>query len=213
MISAEESYGSEPKSRFTHGAVYHALFDGPLAESRRVVAELIPQGSRVLDIACGTGELCFELCSRRNCRVVGVDLSPRMIDYAQRRNQYDNVTLILGDGTSLSQMEAKSFDFATILFLLHEIPREEQIKVVAEAVRLARHVVLVDSRCPLPRNAHGIALRVVEAIGGPDHYNQFAGYLKAGGMDGILSQLQLPAAIVHRSVFWHNCREIVILAE
>ncbi|MBU1919800.1 hypothetical protein KKG66_03070, partial [bacterium] len=65
-------------SRFSHGAVYHALFDRPLAEARRRVVDLIPTGSTVIDIASGTGELCFDLAALKDCRVVGIDLSLRM---------------------------------------------------------------------------------------------------------------------------------------
>ena len=104
------------KSRFLHGVLYHALFDRPLAETRKLVAGLVPEGSSVLDIACGTGELCFELAMRKNCRVVGVDLSRRMIEYAQKRNQFDTVHFVHGDGTGLADFEANTLDFATISF-------------------------------------------------------------------------------------------------
>jgi hypothetical protein len=56
-----EDVGVVPKdkSRFSDGWIYHRLFDPPLAETRRVVLGLIQPGSSVLDIACGTGEMCF----------------------------------------------------------------------------------------------------------------------------------------------------------
>ena len=42
---------------------------------------LVPKGARVLDLGCGTGELLAELEPSYG---VGVDLSPAMIDQAQR---------------------------------------------------------------------------------------------------------------------------------
>ena len=138
MMESRPHRIAEDKSRFTHGAVYHALFDRPLAEARRFVVDLVPEGSAVLDIACGTGELCFELAARKHCRVVGVDLSRRMIAFAQKRNRPDTVRFVHGDGTDLADLELGAFDYATVLFLLHEVPRETQVEVLNEALRVAR---------------------------------------------------------------------------
>jgi methionine biosynthesis protein MetW len=41
-----------------------------------VVAALVPEGSRVLDLACGEGELLAELARSRGCRVQGVERDP-----------------------------------------------------------------------------------------------------------------------------------------
>ena len=202
---------TEDASRFTHGAIYHALYDRPLAEARRLVVDLVPEGATVLDIACGTGELCFELGERKNCRVVGVDFSRRMIEFAQKRNRQDRVRFVHGDGTDLSGIEPGAFDYATVLFLLHEVPRQIQVEVLNEASRIARKVIVVDSHVPLPRNLHGIALRLVEASGGPEHYRPFAEYLAAGGIGSILADSRVGAPVSQRSVFWHGCREIVVL--
>lgn len=47
------------KSLYYYGAIYHRLFDPQLSEARQIVVDLIPEGSSVLDIACGTGLLCL----------------------------------------------------------------------------------------------------------------------------------------------------------
>ena len=41
-------------------------------------------GARILDAGCGTGALAFEL-AKRGADVVGVDISPQLIDIAQKR--------------------------------------------------------------------------------------------------------------------------------
>jgi SAM-dependent methyltransferase len=204
-------FETENKSRFTHGIIYHMLYDRPLSEARRVVIKLISEGSFVLDIASGTGELCFGLAAKKQCRVVGIDLSRRMIEFAKKRNRYDNVRFVHGDASSLTDFEPSTFDYATILFTMHELPRQKQIAVLKEALRVALSVIVVDSQVPLPRNLHGIALRLVEASGGPDHYRPFARYLAAGGISGILADSGVKASIAQRSIFWHGCREIVVL--
>jgi len=51
----------QDKSLFYYGALYHRVIDGKLKEARRGVVQVVPEGTSVLDIGCGTGELCFEL--------------------------------------------------------------------------------------------------------------------------------------------------------
>jgi SAM-dependent methyltransferase len=211
MINHKHKDHTAAKGRFMHGSIYHMLWDRPLTSARKKVIDLVPSGSSVIDIACGTGEFCFELAARQNCRVLGIDLSPRMISFAQKRNRFDAVRFESCDAADLARFETSYFDFAMILFLLHEVPRPIQIAAVKEASRVARKTVIVDSLAPLPRNIHGIALRIVEAIGGPGHYRSFADYLEAGGIGGVLKDSSVRVKISHRSIFWHGCREMVVL--
>lgn len=54
---------------------------------RNVLTAQLPQdlhGARILDAGCGTGALAFEL-AERGADVVGVDISPQLIDIAQKR--------------------------------------------------------------------------------------------------------------------------------
>lgn len=68
---------------------------------RRAVDALgVPPGSRVLDVACGTGDLCEELAARGH-RAVGVDFSPGMLAAARTSAPLvrgDALALPVGDG-------------------------------------------------------------------------------------------------------------------
>lgn len=199
-------------SRFIHGWLYHFLYDRALDEARQVVIDLVPRGASVLDIACGTGELCSALRVAKDCRVVGVDLSRRMLDFAKAHSRYGDVTFVHGDATNLTGMEAGEFDCATMLFLIHELHGQERVRALNEALRVARRVIVVDSFVPLPRNAHAMALHAVEASGGRVHYSCFASYLAAGGIMGIVANSNIMPVVLHRSVFWHGCRDVVVFS-
>ncbi len=200
------------KSLFFYGSVYHRLFDPQLAEARQVTVDLIAQSASVLDIGCGTGLLCFALREQKNCRVVGLDLSLRMLEFARKSNPFPEVDFVHGDATDLSAYSNFSFDYAALLMLMHELTRPQQILVLREALRVARKAIIIDSVVPLPMNAGGIGIRLVEATFGRDHNPNFKAFLSAGGIGGILKEFALPTHVLHRSVFWRKCREVVVVS-
>jgi ubiquinone/menaquinone biosynthesis C-methylase UbiE len=200
------------KSLFFYGPVYHRLFDPQLAEARQVTVDLIDEGSSVLDIGCGTGLLCIALKEQKNCRVVGLDLSLRMLEFARKTNPYPDVTFFHEDATDLSAYRDRSFDYATLLMLMHELSRPQQALVLSEALRVAGRIIIIDSVAPLPKNAGGIGIRLVEATFGRDHNPNFKAFLNAAGIGGMLKESALSVKVEHRSIFWRNCREVVVVS-
>ena len=202
----------EDKSLFFYGPIYHRLFDPQLAEARRVAVDLIAEGSSVLDVGCGTGLLCFALKEQKNCRVVGLDLSLRMLEFARKASPFPDLEFIHGNATDLSAFADLSFDYATQLMIMHELASPKQRLALKEALRVARRAILIDSVSPLPRNAEGIGIRTVEATFGRGHNPNFKAFLKGGGIRGILNESGLPVSIEHRSAFLRSCREAVVVS-
>jgi ubiquinone/menaquinone biosynthesis C-methylase UbiE len=200
------------KSLSYYGPIYHRLFDPQLAEARQVTVGLIADGSSVLDIGCGTGLLCFALREQKHCRVVGLDLSLRMLEFARKTNPFPDLTFVHEDATDLGAYADRSFDHATLLMLMHELPRPHQVRVLKEALRVASRIIIIDSAAPLPKNAGGIGIRLVEATFGRDHNPNFKAFLSAAGIVGIIKESALPVNVEHRSVFWRNCREVVVVS-
>jgi SAM-dependent methyltransferase len=199
------------KRQFYHGWFYHHFIDPLEADSREQVVSIVVEGSSVLDIGCGTGELCFTLRAEKHCRVVGIDLSRRMLEIAERRNRYDDVKFLHCDAISLERFEHHSFDYATIVYMIHELPRKDRVQAVTEALRVADNVMLIDSVVPLPWNWYGTALRLAEAVG-HSRDARFKNYLDDGGIDTILKDLDFPVTVLHRTVFTYGCRELVMIA-
>lgn len=202
----------QDKSLLYYGAVYHWVFDPQLAEARQITVDLIAEGSSVLDIGCGTGLLCFALSEQKHCRVVGLDLSLRMLEFARKSNPFQDVTFVHKDATDLSAFGDHSFDYATLLMIVHELSRSQQVRVLTEALRVANKVIIIDSVAPLPQNAGGIGIRIVEATFGRDHNPNFKAFLAGGGIRGMLKECGLPINVEYASVFWRNCREVVVIS-
>ena len=109
--------------------------------SRRLAPLLIDfagvnDGSRILDVGCGTGSLSFTLADRPHIRAItGVDLSPEYIAYAERQRRDPRVCLEDGDATNL-RFEDQCFDHALSLLVLQFIPGPE--RAVREMCRVTR---------------------------------------------------------------------------
>jgi ubiquinone/menaquinone biosynthesis C-methylase UbiE len=203
---------STDKSLFFYGSIYHRLLDPQIAEARQVTLDYITEESSVLDIACGTGQLCFALRGQKRCHVVGLDLSLRMLEFARKNDPLQNITFIHGDATNLETFSDHSFDYATMLMLMHELPRPQQVCVLKEALRVASKGIIIDSVSPLPKNAGGIGIRIVERTFGHDHNPNFKSFLATGGIRRILEESGLPVKVEHSSIFWRNCREIIVVS-
>ncbi|MGE5833578.1 MAG: ubiquinone/menaquinone biosynthesis methyltransferase [Acidobacteriota bacterium] len=74
------------------------------------LAEVKP-GSRLLDLACGTGDLTFE-GARRGAAAVGLDITSGMIDLARVKPGGARVSWLVGDMAALPIAEG-SFDIVT----------------------------------------------------------------------------------------------------
>ena len=116
---------------------------GAFLDGRRVTE------TRMLDIGCGTGRfLTFVKDNYPRLPVVALDLSPNYL--AEARTQlkpWTDVGFIQGLAETLPFADA-SFDVASSVYLLHEVPEEIRRRILAEAARVLRpggRLILVDS--------------------------------------------------------------------
>src|SRR5438067_12266101 len=88
---------------------------------RRLIDLASPRrGSRALDLATGTGDLAFALAAR-GARVVGLDITLRMIDLARAQCDRGLVRFLVGDMLALPFPHA-SFDIVTTGYGLRNVP-------------------------------------------------------------------------------------------
>lgn len=201
------------KSLRYYGQFYHKFFDShpDLSEARKLVMHLVKKGSSVIDIACGTGQLCFELKINKSCRVVGIDLSLRMLEFAKKSNPFEDISFMHLDAAELSGIEDSSFDYATILFLMHELNSDKRLVILKEALRVADKIIIIDQGVPFPKSPGAFGIRFAEATFGHEHYNNFKNFLATGGIITLLHDSGFPLTIEHHSKFLHGCREAVMI--
>src|SRR3989338_6460697 len=122
-----------------------------VAPIRARVAEVnFPKGSKVLDMACGTGAQSIAF-AKKGFSVVGVDLSPHMLARAKKkvRKEYD-VNFICRDASEVEYPDSY-FDFSSISFGLHDMPEEIGFAILKEMKRTTKQngkVIIVDYHVP-----------------------------------------------------------------
>jgi ubiquinone/menaquinone biosynthesis C-methylase UbiE len=200
------------KSLFYYGRLYNRLMDPLIAPARQAIVERVPSEASVLDVGCGTGLLCFELRRAKNCRVVGVDLSRRMLEFAQSINPFSDVSFLHQDATKMQDLPDDGFDVVVILNVIHELHSDEQRRMLLEAWRVGNSILLFDANVPLPWHPVGIIKRLIELTFGIDHFPQFRSYLRSGGIIGILKSNGYAHSVVERLVMSQGCNQLVLLS-
>ncbi len=98
------------------------------AAAEEFVARLaVPNGARVLDVACGTGNLAIPL-ARQGAVVTGVDIAPNLLAQARERAAAENLTATFdeGDAEQLPYADA-SFDVVVTMFGAMFAPRPQLV--------------------------------------------------------------------------------------
>ena len=110
-----------------HGAV---IADDAARQLARV-ASLLP-GSRVLDVAAGTGRVAIPLAAL-GCRVVALDAAPPMLDELAKKSPSSPIRRIIGEGERLPFASAQ-FDAVVVARLLYLVPEWKRLLTEARRV-------------------------------------------------------------------------------
>lgn len=171
----ERRYYSRNERVYALFAPFYDLAALPIAGLRREAARRagVGTGSKVLDVATGTGAQAHEFAAAGG-EVVGIDLSEPMLRVARRKRRLPNLTFLRADATALP-FEDSRFDVACVSFALHEMPRSVRGAVLREMARVTRPggtVEIVDYALPRNAVASALVLRAVRLYE-RDHYEDF----------------------------------------
>ena len=98
-----------------------------------VIAQLVPEGSRVLDLGCGDGELLALLKERRGCSGYGIEIADANVLACVQRG-VSVIQLNLEEGLAL--FEDASFDVVLQLDTLQHVRNTQ--KLLRETARVGR---------------------------------------------------------------------------
>jgi cyclopropane fatty-acyl-phospholipid synthase-like methyltransferase len=88
----------------------------------------VPDGSTVLDLGCGYGDIAHFYTKR--CRYVGIDSNESYIKEARRRNANSDAEFLVGDVSDSELRKRGPFDLVLMTGVLHHLPNEHVIDVV-----------------------------------------------------------------------------------
>ena len=180
---ARESFGRQART-LAAAAVFH---------DRDVLEVLVRSaahgpGRRCIDVGCGPG-IVLEALARHGGEVVGVDVTPEMVQLAQercRKARLENVRVQVGPGETLPFPDGH-FDSAVTRTVLHHV--QDPHVVLAEMTRVVRpggRMVIADI-VSSDVSAESDLQNALEIIRDPSHVHMLprADFLKLGESHGL----------------------------
>ena len=103
----------------------------------KVIADLLPKNTRVLDVGCGDGSLMNFLQNEKNIEVRGLELSTDNV----QKCIHKGLPVIQGDAeTELHQFPKQSFDYVVLSQTLQAFYDPD--KVIKELLRIGKSVIV-----------------------------------------------------------------------
>lgn len=151
LTDEEKEYYLLVRKAFDALAPFYDIVAAPFSSvrDRMVNFTKAQKGSRILDVATGTGQQAFAF-AKKGYDVVGIDISEAMINVAKKKNKYQNAKFEVADATDLP-FEDNTFDVSSISFALHDMPLSIGEKVLREMVRVTKPqgiIVIADYSLP-----------------------------------------------------------------
>jgi methionine biosynthesis protein MetW len=102
----------------------------------RIILNLVPPGSAVLDLGCGDGRL-LSLLAGRGCRAQGIEIDEKSIYTCVSRG----ISVLHGDiDSGLAEYSDTSFDYVILYQTFQQVKKPDI--VLREALRVGKHAIV-----------------------------------------------------------------------
>ena len=167
---------------------------------RRLIDLASPhRGSRALDLATGTGDIAFGLAAR-GARVVGLDITLRMIELARAKRERSLVRFLVADMLALP-FPPGSFDIVTTGYGLRNVPDlSTAIDEIRRVLAPGGQLVSLDFNRPSNGVVRAVYLAYLGVVGGalgwalhrdPDTYRYIPASIRQyPGADGVARMME-----------------------
>jgi demethylmenaquinone methyltransferase / 2-methoxy-6-polyprenyl-1,4-benzoquinol methylase len=123
-------------------------------------------GTRVLDLACGTGDIALAAAARGGS-VTGLDITERMVELARRRNVSGRppARFLVGDMAALPFGD-EQFDVVTTGYGIRNVPEiEPAIREIKRVLRPGGVLLSLDFNRPDSRTVRAVYMAYLTAVG------------------------------------------------
>ena len=180
-----------------YAGIYDRLFDSMNKGLKLVGIRMFrpSKGMNILDVGCGTGSH-LELYQRYQCNLFGIDLSPSMLEVAQKRLG-DTAQLDLGNATKMPYKN-KQFDLVISMLSLHEMSPGTRSAVLNEIKRVLKsdgRLLLIDFHPGPYEPLQGWISKTIiffsELAAGREHFKNYRQFITNEGLTTLVSQHQM----------------------
>lgn len=176
---------------------YDRYVEPSIAVIRQIGMKMYPpqEGMHVLDVGCGTGTNLM-LYHEAGCKVFGIDLSPAMVEVAQKKLG-DRAEIRQGDASKMAYPDGL-FDLVIGFLTLHEMPSQIRPAVISEMARVMKpygRILLIDHHPGPFRFPKGWIYRAIilffEIMAGHEHFKNHRDFLSRKGLPNLISTQNL----------------------
>jgi ubiquinone/menaquinone biosynthesis C-methylase UbiE len=176
---------------------YDRYVEPSIAVIRQIGMKMYPpqEGMHVLDVGCGTGTNLM-LYHEAGCKVFGIDLSPAMVEVAQKKLG-DRAEIRQGDASKMAYPDGL-FDLVIGFLTLHEMPSQIRLAVISEMARVMKpdgRILLIDHHPGPFRFPKGWIYRAIilffEIMAGREHFRNHRDFLSSKGLLNLISTQNL----------------------
>jgi 2-polyprenyl-3-methyl-5-hydroxy-6-metoxy-1,4-benzoquinol methylase len=135
---------------------------------RQLAKETVGRPLRILDVACGGGDVSIGLCRRATqaglaVQIEAADISPNALTYARQRAEAAHAPIRFFQIDALADDFQDNYDVVFSSLFLHHLNDEQAVNLLQRMAHAARHMVLINdlARSRLAWTAAYVATRML----------------------------------------------------